>query len=361
MDARSRAKATIVAKYFATWANVVIHANSRGVDKIAYIDLFAGPGRYKDGSASTPLLVLRTATNNPKIAQRLQAYFNDHDQNNSETLRSEIENLKDVSKLKFPPIVCCEEIDQETAKKFNDMNLVPSFTFIDPWGCKGFSLGLLQAVIKDWGCDCVFFFNFNRINAGISNSKVIKHMNALFGDEIANELRTKLTNQNKLRRQTLILEALVEAIRSEGGCYVLPFRFLKDNKQPSHFLIFVSKHFKGYEIMKDIMAKESSTEDQGVASFAYSPADESSPLLFSLQRPLDDLSDMLIETFSGREIPMQEIYMEHNVDTPFTKKNYKDILLQMEEQELITVTTSLDRKRRAGTMADHVIVKFPDQ
>jgi hypothetical protein len=33
-------------------------------------------------------------------------------------------------------------------------------------------------------------------------------------------------------------------------------------------LIFVSKHFKGYEIMKIIMAKESSTEDQGVASFA---------------------------------------------------------------------------------------------
>ena len=68
MDDRSRAKATIVAKYFASWANVVIHANSQRVEKIAYIDLFAGPGRYKDGSASTPLLVLQTAINKPKIA-----------------------------------------------------------------------------------------------------------------------------------------------------------------------------------------------------------------------------------------------------------------------------------------------------
>ena len=27
----------------------------RGGKKIAYIDLFAGPGRYKDGTKSTPL------------------------------------------------------------------------------------------------------------------------------------------------------------------------------------------------------------------------------------------------------------------------------------------------------------------
>jgi hypothetical protein len=39
--------------------------------------------------------------------------------------------------------------------------------------------------------------------------------------------------------------------------------------------------------MKDIMAKESSTDDQGVPSLTYSPADASMPLLFSLQRPLD--------------------------------------------------------------------------
>ena len=30
-------------------------------DRIAYIDLFAGPGRYEDGTLSTPLLVLKAA------------------------------------------------------------------------------------------------------------------------------------------------------------------------------------------------------------------------------------------------------------------------------------------------------------
>ena len=53
---QSEVKARIVSKYFYVWAKI-IGARARA-GRIAYIDLFAGPGRYKDGSASTPLMVL---------------------------------------------------------------------------------------------------------------------------------------------------------------------------------------------------------------------------------------------------------------------------------------------------------------
>jgi len=42
----------------------------RSDGKLAYIDLFAGPGRYEDGSASTPLMVLEKAVANPKVSCR---------------------------------------------------------------------------------------------------------------------------------------------------------------------------------------------------------------------------------------------------------------------------------------------------
>lgn len=361
IDDRSRAKATIVAKYFAVWARIMSNADRGRVNKIAYIDLFAGPGRYKDGAASTPLRVLQIAIKSPQIAQRLHAILNDFNQDNSNTLLSEIKKLRGVEKLRYTPTVYCDEINDQVVDKFQSAKLVPSFTFIDPWGYKGFSLSLLQAVIKDWGCDCVFFFNYNRINPGISNDMVAQHMNALFGRSLADELRKKLIDQPSHRRESLILEALVAAIKSKGGQFVLPFRFMDKNKRPTHYLIFVSKHFKGYEIMKGIMASESSSTDQGVASFAYSPADRQSPLLFSLSRPMEELSGMLKDTFSGRNLSVEEIYKEHNIDTPFIKKNYKEILLQMEEQELITVSCAQGRKRRVGTMADHLIVRFPEK
>jgi hypothetical protein len=144
-----------------------------------------------------------------------------------------------------------------------------------------------------------------------------------------------------------------------GGNYVLPFRFRNaSGTRTSHSLIFVSKHFKGYEIMKGIMAKESSVLDQGVPSLTYSLADESTPLLFSLSRPLDALEGMLLEEFSGERLPMLDVYTRHNVDTPYIKKNYKDALMRLEAAGKITAQPSAsDRKK--GTLADHIEVTFP--
>lgn len=108
--------------------------------------------------------------------------------------------------------------------------------------------------------------------------------------------------------------------------------------------------------MKDIMAKESSTVDQGVPSFSYSPADASTPLLFSLARPFEGLKEELPKIFAGETFSMQQIYEQHSVDTPFIKKNYKDALLALEAESKITAEPV---KRKKGTFADHVMVTFP--
>ncbi len=55
---------------------------------------------------------------------------------------------------------------------FEQMNLVPTFFFVDPWGYKGLSLRLINSVLKNWGCDCIFFFNYTRINMGLENELV---------------------------------------------------------------------------------------------------------------------------------------------------------------------------------------------
>ena len=56
---QSAVKTAIVSKYFWIWAKVIMpQAQKTREKKIAYLDLFAGPGRYKDGAKSTPLLIL---------------------------------------------------------------------------------------------------------------------------------------------------------------------------------------------------------------------------------------------------------------------------------------------------------------
>ncbi len=59
---QSLIKARIVTSCFSTWAKVILATqkkNPQHSQKMAYIDLFAGPGRYDDQSISTPLMVLK--------------------------------------------------------------------------------------------------------------------------------------------------------------------------------------------------------------------------------------------------------------------------------------------------------------
>jgi len=356
----SELKARIVSKYFLAWATVLMPSVSTRGGKLAYIDLYAGPGRYKNGAASTPLLVLQTAIEHPKLSQMLVACFNDADGNHAGSLQAEIDKLPGIQALRFKPHVTCGQIDEEAAKYFNETRLIPSFSFVDPFGYKGLSSKILKGVIKDWGCDCVFFFNYSRINAGISNPLVTTHMDALFGKDRAEALRAKLPDLRPDLRESAILEEMAKEIKDLGGQYVLPFTFRNaTGTRTSHKLIFVSKHFRGYEIMKDIMAKESSTEDQGVPSFTYSPADASMPLLFSLAQPLGRLKADLLRTFASQELSFRKIYEQHSIDKPYISKNYREMLSQLEKEHAVTVRSEKD-KRRAGTYPDHVLIKFPE-
>lgn len=358
---QSAVKTLLVSKYFEAWANVMIATQKRYPDRtqrIAYIDLFAGPGKYEDDTESTPLMILRKAIGDTDICQRLVTIFTDKEQANVDSLRRYVDELPGVNSLRFKPQIEKMVVEQELVRRFESMKLVPTLFFVDPWGYKGLSLQLINAVIKNFGCDCIFFFNYNRVNAGLHNDKVEQHMNALFGPVRADNLRQQLSELNPSEREVAVVEELSQALR-EGTPerYVLPFTFKNERgTRTSHHLIFVSKHVRGYQIMKDIMANESSNRNQGVATFEYNPADKRSPLLFELTRPIDDLAEMLLAQFAGQTLTMQEIFERHNIGTPFVSKNYKSVLLKLEQEGRIQANPS---KRPKGTFADRVVVTFP--
>lgn len=248
----SNIKAQIIQKYFWAWAKI-IQPRSRN-RKIQYIDLFAGPGRYRvDGTKSTPLLILETAIREPAMREGLIAIFNDVDSENTASLQSEIDALADIDTLHHKPVVMNKEIGADVVRYLQSVNLIPTLCFVDPWGYKGLSLQLINSVLKDWACECVFFFNYNRINMGLNNPFGEEHMNALFGSQRADRLRLLLTPMSPDERELTIVEELSTALRNMGGTYVLPFRFKNaDATRTSHHLIFVSKHPLGYAIINHL-------------------------------------------------------------------------------------------------------------
>lgn len=357
---QSLVKATIVEKYFGAWSSIISSTQKRFPNQsqnLGYVDLFAGPGRYKDGAISTPLRVLNNALANEQLHDRLVTIFNDKDEQHIRSLASAIQEMDQIKKLKHPPQIWNQEVGDNIAAQFETMNVIPILAFIDPWGYKGLSLRLVNAFLKDWGCDCIFFFNYGRINAGLSNPKVRAHMEALFEDRTS-ELIGQITRLNPYERELVIVETLACALGSQGHRYVLPFCFKSESgKRTSHHLIFVTKHFKGYEVMKQIMAKESSTENQGVPSFQYVPAAAlSQGLLFELSRPLDSLEGLLLEEYAGQTLTMAEIYQRHSVNRPFLSGHYKTVLRKLEDEKRILTQ---GRKSKKG-FADNIVCSFPD-
>jgi three-Cys-motif partner protein len=358
-------KSKIVEKYFWAWSKIIIprlkqrERERREEQNLAYIDLFAGPGRYKDGSESTPLQILETALQDADLRDRLLTIFNDLDSNNTNSLQTCIESIPNIERLRHKSIVRNQEIGESIIREFESMQSVPTLFFIDPWGYKGLSLRLINSAIKNWGCDCIFFFNYNRINMGLNNPSVREHMNALFGRSRADALREKIQPMKPIDKELNIVEEICEALQEMGARYVLPFCFKNNSgNRTSHHLIFVSKNERAYSIMKDIMAKESSTTEQGVPSFEYNPATQYQPFLFEISRPLDELEDMLLDEFAGQTLTMAEVYKRHHVGKRYIDKNYKTALKNLEQQGKI-VTNPPSSKRRKNTMAATVRITFP--
>ena len=344
---QSRIKASIVAKYFLAWANVM----KKHAKKIAYIDLFAGPGCYQDDTKSTPILVLESTIKNVEIRNILVTLFNDIDITCIKTLKENINRIPEMSTLKYQPKFLQKEVTENIVNSFANMHC-PTLYFIDPYGYKEISLHLINLLLTMWGSECIFFFNYNRINMGLSNDRVAKYMNALFGKQRANKLRPRLLTLSSVEREKIILDEMIQALKDGTGNYVGTFRFLyKDKKSTSHYLIFVTKNEIGYKIMKDIMAKESSC-------FEYNPNTQQQASLFL---PHNDLPQLLLKKFTGCTMTVKEIHDQHHVNTPYILKNYKDTLKLLESENKITIDPPASQRRKIKsevTLADDVKVTF---
>ncbi len=364
----SEVKARIIEKYFDGWARIIVNAPTYTGRPLGYVDLYCGPGRYGDGRKSTPLLVLDKAIANLQLRDRLVTFFNDENPDYVAKLKAEIAQIPGIQNLKHRPVVTCSPVSPSTTQPIAHHGPIATFTFIDPFGYTGLTRQLISDVTKNWGSDCVFFFNYNRINQALVNDAFVKHMQALFGQQIADELYGRLNEISNAgggrvpqQRESLILDRLAHTISQVSGPYVLPFMFRKGTRT-SHSIVFVTKHPLGYQVMKDIMYKESTSHDGGIASLGYSDADKNTPYLNMFAFAWEDFKTALCAKYAGQALRMTDIHRLHNVGTPYIARNYKKALTELErEGRIFALPAAADRPNGAGgrTFGDKVLVTFP--
>lgn len=346
---QSKIKTILIEKYFLAWARIMIPRSQ----KIGYIDLFSGPGIYDDGTESTPIIILKNCINDKKLRESIVTIFNDKNPEYANQLAENIKQIQGIESLKHKPIISNREITIKTPEIFST-NLIPCFSFIDPAGYSGLSLDLIHNLTKDFGSDIVFFFNFNEINRAIYNPKVNDRMNDLFGENNLSALKNRLQGiKDSYTKEATIINFFAQLLESIDLKYVLPFRFqFFDRNRTSHYLIFASKNFTGFNIMKEIMWKEGEKDSNNVGKFEFIPSvykDSHGQLsiLDMYSTSLEDLQTDLLNKYRGKTILLQDLYLQHSVNNQYIMKNYKDVLLQMEENKII-ICDPADRRKRNG-------------
>lgn len=344
----SEVKANIVTKHFDTWSNIVLKKATNLGQKITYMDLYCGPGRYKDGTESTPLLVLKKAIAKPELAKNLITIFNDEDAENIRDLEQELKNLPGIKTLAYQPAILNTTVGQDTADYFQKNPTIPCFTFIDPFGYAGLTLNLIEGVTKNWGCDCIFFFNYDRINRALSSPLFSERMAALFGKERADALQKQLQGINAIslapwQREEKIITALMDALKelNKGKTYPRPFRF-KTGNRTTHMLVFVTKHPLGYRVMNDIMARQGYIDRAGVPSYTFH---DNTPMP-SLFESLGPLKVSLLESYPGRTMTREQIFHDHVLGRNFIEPNYTEALKELENEGAIKCDPPADKRKR---------------
>jgi len=353
----SEIKTRIVVKYFGGWTRVL----SNLTDRLAYIDPYAGPGYYDDGSPSTPILILKAIIADEALSKRVVTIFSDKDAVHAEALRRAISSLPGIANLSYAPQIDHSEVDNKLTKQLKSFQKIPTLFFVDPFGYAGLTLDLIYAVLRDWACECIFFFNYDSINRALVNDIVRERMDAIFGGQRVAALRSELAviSEQDLREE-VILSALADALAEVGGTFMHTFRFLRPTGR-RHHLVFVSKNFRGYHIMKEVMASESSVSYQGVPTYEFIPDGMQTAMqLYSRPRPLDALRTMLLEQYRGKVMRVRDIYYEHSLRRPYLERNYKTVLRALLDEAVIEYHRDEFRpKLRGNTMPDDTWIHFP--
>jgi hypothetical protein len=280
------------------------------------------------------------------------------DPDNYHQLKTAIHSVPGAGALRYEPTITNSIIDGRWVSKLSKLG-VPTLVFLDPCGYKGLSLKLIATVLRGFGNDCIFFFNYSRINMKLDLAIMNRSVDEFFEPARAKALRARIQNRSASEREEIILAAVESSITEAGGI-PLHFRFKSDRGRCSHYLVYASKSRKAAGMMKSILRSASPDVMEGVGSGEYDPrGGGESRSLFS---GLYEVEHRLLSVFTAREIRFGCL-LEEEAQTRYTESNYRDALLKLEGEGRVVVDPPAESRRfQAGgekrTLPKNALIRF---
>ena len=346
----SRIKHTILEKYLPSWAVILGSANRR----LNYFDCFAGPGRYEfervavDGS---PVIAVKASkaflATRPNHA--LSVLLTEKDKQQAQQLEGQLTPLKP-----YPKNLNVDVLAEDSKTFIPDLlskipSLAPSFFMIDPYG-HPLTLPVINDILSRQRTEALITLMWYRINMDLSNPAVQANVDSLFGNQ---EWRQQpFMIQKGVTRESGFLDYFVSRLNAK---YVLPFRIGYDpedkvkGERTKYYLLHASNHPKAVLLMKEVMWPLG--DEDGTFDFSG----ESQGVLISRTPQADELRQILLRTFVGRELAFDDI-REQTWKLPFVEKHYREVIQKLRAEGIVAVTPVSSKKTG---LRERDLVRFP--
>jgi three-Cys-motif partner protein len=340
----SRIKANIVAEYFPKYCKII---NKKKQERIAYVDLYAGPGKYNDNNPSTPLLIGKACAEDQELKQLVHLCFNDNTY--IDELRSNFYEAFPDNTFKFEPRFAAktvgddEDITNYLMRKRGKPNRTPTLLFVDPFGYKSINTNALANFLNGWGNEIFLFLNIKRIQAALDNNKFDDLMESLFPTTVSSLRVDRKYKASVHERLTLIVNNLFDEFQktTSDKLYHCRFKFKEeDSVGTSHYIIHFTKHHRGYDLVKQIYYEfdniGASLERDGNYTFDAKKLDI--PAGYTLEfedSNVEALSRLLLNTYKGKIISAEALFEEHQRQSNFAGPHYLTTLRKMADEGLI--------------------------
>jgi three-Cys-motif partner protein len=348
-------KHLVLKEYLKAWIPIL----GMTVERMLFIDGFAGPGRYRGGEEGSPVIAIKSLiehASRSRIRAQVNFLFIEQDPRRAMALEQAIAPLRANMPSSSQVEVLSGGFSEHMGRLFARLDeaqhrLAPAFMMIDPFGVKDVPLDVLRRFFQNDKSEAYISFMYESMNRFDEAPEFSEHLDALFGTD---EWRGTFRIDDPDDRKQAVYALYERQLRAAGARHVVYFE-LFDAGRHVYTLFFATKHALGCDRMKQAMWKAA---PDGNYRFVGSRMGQQSLDLTASVEPL--LARELVREFSPAGMIGVELltrYLQSD-RSDFHSGQLKRTLKYLEERGGLQIERSDGRRRRAGTYPDGTRLRF---
>ena len=368
----TRAKHDVLKYYVDVWTRIVSEEDRT----LRLFDCFAGRGDYVRSAGAKPIgldevesdadypgspqILLDQATKHSHLFDRVECYLFEPKEVNSEHLRENLANLREVADNVAFHIIDGGFAEQivDTLRNSGGYNGF-GFFFLDPFGLKQIPFSEVSQITRVPQFDSLITLMTSELIRWQDSDKHDETFEALYG---TSDWKRKLQSLEPEDLRTIEAEYYCKRLESNGTKHTLAYMTTKgNNRQLKYHLVCTTNSDRGLKAMRESMMRCGTDYELAYAPEHpdFSPQEQTTLTGGGMLTERDAVKARLLTMFAGQKVTFDDLVTQCSIDRRYDRsleKDYRAYLIEMDNDGEVDVP---ERKSEDSPLSEGYVINFP--